>query len=336
MIRTKSLITDITEVPREWIYEHYLQLQEKLTGQDVKIKSVFNKNDKTPSMCIYYASNNTYKYKDFSTGKSGDAINLIMEMSDPPLTTRGETAHKIIEDYNKFLLDNNGYTMREFKKRSKYKIIDFTIRSWSNFDDKYWSKFHINSKLLEFYKVAPLSNYKLKKENEDGSIREQIIKSTNMYGYFRKDGTLYKIYHPLVKDYKFIKVQDYIQGMDQLTMKVPYLVICSSLKDVMAFTKLGYKNAEAIAPDSENTMIQEHVITALKHKYRAICTLFDNDPAGIESMKKYHTKYDLPYVILPMSKDLSDSVRDTTLTKVRETLTPLLKDKLMKQLVIAE
>lgn len=336
MIRTKSLITDITEVPREWIYEHYLQLQEKLTGQDVKIKSVFNKNDKTPSMCIYYASNNTYKYKDFSTGKSGDAINLIMEMSDPPLTTRGETAHKIIEDYNKFLLDNNGYTMREFKKRSKYKIIDFTIRSWSNFDDKYWSKFHINSKLLEFYKVAPLSNYKLKKENEDGSIREQIIKSTNMYGYFRKDGTLYKIYHPLVKDYKFIKVQDYIQGMDQLTMKVPYLVICSSLKDVMAFTKLGYKNAEAIAPDSENTMIQEHVITALKHKYRAICTLFDNDPAGIESMKKYHTKYDLPYVILPMSKDLSDSVRDTTLTKVRETLTPLLKDKLMKQVVIAE
>jgi len=336
MIRIKSLITDITEVPREWIYEYYLQLQEKLSGQDVKIKSVFNKNDKTPSMCIYYASNNTYKYKDFSTGKSGDAINLVMEMSDPPLTTRGETAHKIIEDYNKFLLDNKDYSIKEFKKRSKYKIVDFTVRSWSNFDEKYWNKFNISSKLLEFYKVAPLSNYKLKKENEDGSINEQVIKSTNMYGYFRKDGTLYKIYHPLVKDYKFIKVQDYIQGMDQLTMKVPYLIICSSLKDVMAFSKLGYKNAEAIAPDSENTMIQDHVITALKHKYKAICTLFDNDPAGIESMKKYYIKYDLPYVILPMSKDLSDSVRDTTLTKVRETLTPLLKEKLMKQAVIAE
>jgi len=331
MIRIKSLITDITEVPREWIYEYYLQLQEKLSGQDVKIKSVFNKNDKTPSMCIYYASNNTYKYKDFSTGKSGDAINLVMEMSDPPLTTRGETAHKIIEDYNKFLLDNKDYSIKEFKKRSKYKIVDFTVRSWSNFDEKYWNKFNIGSKLLEFYKVAPLSNYKLKKENEDGSINEQVIKSTNMYGYFRKDGTLYKIYHPLVKDYKFIKVQDYIQGMDQLTMKVPFLIICSSLKDIMAFTKLGYKNAEAIAPDSENTMIQEHVITALKHKYKGICTLFDNDPAGLESMKKYKEKYDLPYVVLEMSKDLSDSVRDTTLTKVRETLTPLLKDKLMKQ-----
>lgn len=329
MLKTKLLITDITEVPREWIFEHYLQLQEKLTGQDVKIKSVFNKNERTPSMCIYYASNNTYKYKDFSTGKSGDAINLVMEITTPKLTTRGETAHKIIEDYNNFLLNNkDGYEIRNFKKRSKYKVVDFTTRGWSNFDEKYWSKFHINSKLLEFYKVAPLSDYKLQKEDEDGKIIEQVIKSTNMYGYFRKDGTLYKIYHPLVKDYKFIKVQDYIQGMDQLTMKVPYLVICSSLKDIMAFTKLGYKNAEAIAPDSENTMIQEHVITALRHKYKSICTLFDNDAPGLESMKKYEEKYGLPYVVLPMSKDLSDSVRDTTLTKVRETLTPLLKQVL--------
>jgi hypothetical protein len=329
MLRTKLLITDITEVPREWIFEHYLQLQEKLTGQDIKIKSIFNKNDKTPSMCIYYASNNTYKYKDFSTGKSGDALNLVIEISNPRLTTRGEAAHKIIEDYNDFLLNNkDGYELRNFKKRSKYKVVDFTVRSWSNFDEKYWSKFHINSKLLEYYNVSPLSEYKLQKEDEDGNIVEQVIKSTNMYGYFRKDGVLYKIYHPLVKDYKFIKVQDYIQGMDQLTMKVPYLVICSSLKDIMAFAKLGYKNAEAIAPDSENTMIQEHVITALKHKYKAICTLFDNDPAGIESMMKYHSKYDIPYVILPISKDLSDSVRDTSLTKVREVLTPLLKEKL--------
>lgn len=330
MLRTKSLITDITEVPREWIFEYYLQLQEKLTGQDIKIKSIFNKNDKNPSMCIYYAANNTYKYKDFSTGKSGDAINLVIEMSEPKLTTRGEAAHKIIEDYNNFLLNNkDGYEIRNFKKRSKYKVVDFTTRSWSNFDEKYWSKFHINSKLLEFYKVAPLSDYKLQKEDENGNIVEQVIKSTNMYGYFRKDGVLYKIYHPLVKDYKFIKVQDYIQGMDQLTMRVPYLIICSSLKDIMAFTKLGYKNAEAIAPDSENTMIQEHVITALRHKYKGVCTLFDNDAPGLESMKKYKDKYNIPYVILPMSKDLSDSVRDTSLTKVREVLTPLLKQALL-------
>lgn len=331
MLSTKSLITNITEVPREWIFEHYLQLSEKLVGQDVKIKSVFNKNDKTPSMYIYYASNNTYKYKDFSTGKSGDAINLIMEISEPKLTTRGETVHKIIEDYNYFILNSKEDNIREFKKRSKYKVVDFTVRTWSNFDEKYWNKFYINSKLLEFYNVKPLSEYKLQKEEEESNIIEQIIKSNTLYGYFKKDGTLYKIYNPLVKDYKFIKIQNYIQGMEQINMKVPYLIICSSLKDVMAFSKLGYKNAEAIAPDSENTMIQEHLITAFKYQYKAICTLFDNDPAGIQSMKKYKEKYNIPYVILEMSKDLSDSIRDTNLTKVRETLTPLLKEKLIHQ-----
>jgi DNA primase len=111
-------------------------------------------------------------------------------------------------------------------------------------------------------------------------------------------------------------------------MEVPYLVICSSLKDIMAFTKLGYKNAEAIAPDSENVLIPEHAITAYKHKYKGICTLFDNDTAGKESMKKYQDKYGIPYVVLDMSKDLSDSIRDHGLHKVKEQLTPLLKQKL--------
>jgi hypothetical protein len=333
MLRIKSLITNITEVPREWVFEYYLHLSEKLTGQDVKIKSIFNPNDKTPSMYIYNSSSNIYKFKDFSTGKQGDAINLVQEIFK--LSTRGEAAYKIMSDYNEYLLDNKeDYSMREFKKQSRYKIVDFTMRTWTNLDEKYWTKFHIGSKLLEFYKVSPLTNYKLHKEEEDGSVKELIIKNHNMYGFFRKDGTLYKIYQPLVKDSKFLKIRDYIQGSDQLTMKVPYLVICSSLKDIMAFTKLGYKNAEAIAPDSENTLIPEHVINAYRHKYKGIITLFDNDVAGIESMKKYQTKYDIPYVILELSKDLSDSIRDQGINKTRDILTPLLKEKLNKAVII--
>lgn len=332
MLRIKSLITDITEVPREWVFEYYLHLSEKLTGQDVKIKSIFNPNDRTPSMYIYNSSSNIYKFKDFSTGKQGDAINLVQEIFK--LSTRGESAYKIMSDYNEYLLDNKeDYSMREFKKRSKYKIVDFTMRTWTNLDEKYWTKFHIGSKLLEFYKVSPLADYKLHKEEEDGSVKELIIRNHNMYGFFRKDGTLYKIYQPLVKDSKFLKIRDYIQGSDQLTMKVPYLIICSSLKDIMAFTKLGYKNAEAIAPDSENTLIPEHVINAYRHKYKGIITLFDNDVAGIESMKKYQTKYDIPYVILELSKDLSDSIRDHGINKTRDILTPLLKEKLNKAVI---
>lgn len=325
MLKIKSLITDITEVPREWIFEHYLNLDEKLVGQDVKMKSIFNPNDKTPSMYIYLAGDYVYKFKDFSTGKSGDAIEVVKEIYK--LSTRGETIYKIMKDYNTFLQNNGEVTEREIKKRAKYKVIDFNMRSWTNVDAKYWGQFHINSRLLEFYRVTPLSDYKLSKE-EDGVVNEISIKNHNIYGYFRKDGTLCKIYQPLVKDRKFLKITDYIQGSDQLTMKVPYLIICSSLKDVMAFKKLGYRNAEAIAPDSENTIIPDHVINAYKFKYKKIVTLFDNDNAGIDSMNKYHKKYDIPYVLLELSKDLSDSVKDHGLEKVKEVLTPLLKDKL--------
>ncbi len=329
MLKTKSIITDLKEVPREWVFEYYLLLPEKLTGQDVKIKSVFNPNDNTPSMYVYYANNEVYKFKDFSTGKSGDSINLVMELFN--LSTRGESAHKIMEDYKKYLsINNDALDSRVLKRVSRYKIVDFTPRSWTNLDEKYWTKFNISSKLLEFYKVSPISDFKLSKIEENGDVKEIVIKNYNMYGFFRTDGTLYKIYQPLVKDNKFFKIKDYIQGTDQLTMKVPYLIICSSLKDIMAFKNLGYRNAEAIAPDSENSLIQEHIINAYKLKYKSIITLLDNDLAGIEAMKKYETLYKIPYVILNLSKDLSDSVRDYGIHKVREILTPLLKDKLNK------
>jgi hypothetical protein len=326
MLSTKSIITSITDVPREWVFEYYLNLTEKLTGQDVKIKSAFNPVDKNPSMYIFLSNSTVYRYKDFSSGKTGDALDLVQELFK--LSTRGETAHKIMQDYGKFILTHDeDYNARDFKKKAKYQVVDFTERAWTNIDEKFWTKFHIGSKLLEFYKVAPLLNYTIKKE-EDDQVKEITIKSNNSYGYFRKDGTLYKIYHPYVKDYKFIKVKDYIQGSDQLTMTVPYLIICSSLKDIMAFTKLGYKNAEAIAPDSENILIPEHMISAYKHKYKGICTLFDNDAPGIESMKKYKNKYDIPQVILDMSKDLSDSIKDHGIIKVKQILTPLLKQAL--------
>jgi len=326
MLSITSIITDINEIPREWVFEHYLKLDVRLMGQDVKIKSLFNPVDKNPSMYIFFSSNNTYRYKDFSTGKTGDALDLVKEMFK--LGTRGETAHKIIQDYSEFIKNNKGtYDIHEFKKRNKFKVTDFTTRAWTNLDERFWTKFFIGSKILDFFNVVPLNDYTLQKE-EDGTTRELIIKGNNLYGYFRKDGALYKIYNPYSKENKFIKVKDYIQGSDQLTMAVPYLIICSSLKDVMAFTKLGYKNAEAVAPDSENIIIPEHVITAYKLKYKNICTLFDNDKAGKESMQKYKSKYGLNSVTLELSKDLSDSLRDFKLHKTKEVLTPLLKQAL--------
>ena len=330
MIRTKSIISSVNEIPREWVFEFYLKC-EKLCGQDVKIKSVFSTEDKTPSMFVYYCKTaGYYKFKDFSAGKSGDGTTFVQEYFK--LTTRGEAAHKMIEDYNQYILtDKEDYSVREFKVQQRYKVSTFETRSWTTLDQKYWTKFHIGSKKLAKYNVVPLSSYKMTKE-EDGETKElNVVGRHYIYGYFRTDGTLFMIYQPMVKECKFIRIKDYIQGTDQLTFKVPYLIITSSYKDLMDFDTLGYSNAESVAPNSENTLIPEHIISAYKLKYKSICTLFDNDKAGIDAMAKYKEKYGIPGVHLELSKDLSDSIRDYGIHKVKEILTPLIKEQLNKK-----
>lgn len=325
MLRTRTLISSLEEVPREWIFEYYLTLTEKLTGQNLRIKSVFNPKDRTPSMFVYYDHlRQLYKYKDFSTGRGGDAIDLVKELFN--CSTRGVASFKIINDYNAFLMNNDNYSpAKSFKVRNKYKVDDYEIRHWTTMDKNYWTKYKINSKLLDYYNVAPLSFYTMKKE-EDGEIKTIRIEGNNIYGYFRKDGSLYKIYQPLCRDMKFVKVSEYIQGSEQLTGEADTLIIASSLKDLMSLVKLKIESVESIAPDSENVLIPEQKINVLKKKYKNIYTLFDNDEAGIKAMNKYKEVYGIECIhISEFSKDLSDSIKDFDVTLVREKIKSCIK-----------
>jgi hypothetical protein len=319
MFKTKNLVHDIKDVPKTWIFEHFCKLNEKLTGQDVKIKSLFNTKERTPSMCIYY-DGKVYKFKDFSTGKGGDGVNLVKELQN---IKYHQACQIIVEKYNDFVLHNNGgYDVATFKQQSKYKVTSYKIRTWTTQDQYFWTQFNIGSKLLEQFNVKPLESYKMTKD--DNELR---IKGLYLYGYFKADGSLYKIYQPKTLDKKFIKVNDYIQGMHQCTGE-KYLIITSSLKDIMSIKSLKLP-LDVIAPDSENTMIKQDVMEELRDKYSKIIILFDNDDAGITSMKKYKEKY--PFIeitVLPMSKDVSDSIKDFGAKEVRNRLIPILDKKL--------
>lgn len=320
MIRTKNLICSLDEVPIEWVFENYLNLTEKLTGQDVKIKSVFHSTDKNPSMFVYYDTNKSkYKFKDFSSGTQGDHVQLVKELFK--LSNRYESGVKIISDYNAYTLSGGPHVVKDFKIRDRYKVTGYTKRGWVENDQKYWMRFKIGSKLLTHYNVVPLESFTLSKNEGLDTLN---IKNALLYGYFKNDGTLYKIYQPLLKERKFIKVKDYIQGIDQLKYTAPYLIICSSLKDAMVFCKMGFKNAEVIAPDSENSMISEKLIVKLKGQYKKVCTLFDNDDAGVKAMQKYKDRYNLSGVHLKLEKDLADCVAIHGIANTREHLYPIL------------
>ena len=315
MISTKNLVSDLQDVPKEWVFEYYLNLKEKLIGQDIKMLSAFNVKDKVPSMFVY-CNGGYYKFKDFSSGFQGDALELVKALFNLP--SRGHAANKIINDYQEYLLYNDVPAVVEFKFHDKFKVVDYEMRHWNTQDSKFWTSFKIGSSLLSKYNVVPLSFFTMEKKEEDGSVLSYKFSKAYTYGYFREDGELYKIYMPKVTEKKFIKVQNYVQGIDQLKYEAKYLVITSSLKDLMCFNKLGIGNVECIAPDSENTMIGESVMSKLSNQYSKVIVLFDNDEPGIKAAQRYKDKYGYDYVILDMSKDLSDSVRDHGIEPVRD------------------
>jgi 5S rRNA maturation endonuclease (ribonuclease M5) len=326
MLKTKNLVSGVKEVPYTWIFEHYCNLPEKLGGQDLKITSLW-KNERTPSMCIYFdRTANKYKFKDFSTDRQGDAYTLVKELKNCDFY---QAAHDIVDNYNEFVLHNNGgYDIQEFKKQSKYRVVDTVVRGWTTADQYFWTKFNIGSRLLEQHCVKPLESYTMSKE-EDGDVKTLEISGRNIYGYFKANGELYKIYQPKVQDKKFIKVKDYVQGSEQLKGH-DYLVIASSLKDLMSLKSLNLK-VDVIAPDSENSMIKKEMMEELKSRYKTVITLFDNDEAGIKAMNKYEEQYQIPFIHLRMSKDLADSVRDFGSRETTVKLVPLLNRRIVTE-----
>ena len=326
MFKTKNLVHQYKDVPVTWIFEHFCELHEKLSGQDVKIKSLFNPKERTPSMCFYLdAKTKVYRYKDFSTGKGGSAIDLVKDIHGLPFN---KACNLVIEQYNDYVLHNNGgYDVQEFKHASRYKVASYVFRSWTQHDSKFWTKFNIGSSLLEKYNVRPLSSYTMIKDD-----KELCIMGNNLYGYFKADGTLYKIYQPMVQDKKFLKVADFVQGSEQLSGHKS-LIITSSLKDLMALKSLKLQ-IDIIAPDSENCFINKAIMEEYIKIYNTIILLFDNDDPGIKAMKKYQERHPtLEAIVLPMSKDPSDSIRDFGAKEVLARLVPLLNKKLSAQFV---
>ena len=312
MLRTKNLITDIRDVPSQWVFNNYLNIGELLTGQDVMIKSVFNPKDKRPSMSIYVTRGREYKFYDHSTGNKGSKIDIVMHVLGLSFPSAVE---RILEDYNQFLKKNEE-GVPEVKEHNRYRITDYQRRKWTVLDRVYWTAYHISSNDLVLYNVYPLSSYTLSNGLNNFTVERSMI-----YGYFTASGLLYKVYQPRSATNRFMKLHTYTQGMDQLLFKQDTVIITKALKDVICFHVMGM---EAIAADSENTLFSEQFIDFLRDRYKYIIVIMDNDEPGIKAMKKYQEVYGLPYIILPLEKDPSDSIKVHGIELVKDTLEKLI------------
>lgn len=324
MLRTRQL-ADIKLIPSEWVFENYLILPERLTGQNLMIKSAFNPSDRRPSMSIYFSGKDKcYRFKDFSTDKGGGMLDLVMMLFNEDFPA---AVSRIENDYELFVT-LGGDPYRKVEEHPRYSVTDWVTRQWNERDKQYWTQFGIGSRMLEHYRVFPLECYTMQRLGDD--LSRFVVCRDYIYGFFKRDSSLYKIYQPK-SEQRFIKTQNYIQGSEQLRFEKPYLVITKAIKDICCISEMKLP-IELIAPDSESTLIKPQVINAYRNKYKAVCTLFDNDKAGIRAMERYKKEYDLPCVHFTLAKDVSDSVKDNGMKRTRDELIILLRRILMPSL----
>lgn len=333
MFSLKNFICNVKDVPSDWIFENYLQLPESLNGQRVRLNSIFNPLDRDPSMYIYFnVESNCYKFKCFSTGKGGSAIELMMHMWK---TNYASTINTIMKDYSNYLNGGKVVSKKDFQT-PQWIVSDYITREWNTNDAKYWLQYNIGSDLLNKYNVIPIASYTMCKKIDDNLTDELFtVVKENVYGYFNNSNELYKLYQPLNSKKKFLKLGQHVQGIDQIEGK-KFLIITSSLKDCIAIKSILNLDVDVIAPDSENTKLSDKLINRFKLEYKAVVTYMDSDKAGIDSMQYYLDRFNIPFCYIPLSKDFSDMVKDYGIKKAAYTFIPVLDKAIAKYNVLNE
>ena len=312
-------------IPSKLVFEKLLKLEEKLDGQSVKIKSIFNDKDNDPSMVIFLADDGMYRFKDFSTGKYGDYVDVAEHLFN---LSRQDAFYKILEIFK----DDTDidYVVEGIVSKVTKEVTNYKTRRWNKLDEEYWKDYHIGGSFLHKYNVKPISEYTMT-ITKNGEAQHMVFPTPISYGYFNKYGELCKIYNPRNKKAKFLKVKEFIQGEEQLTYNRQCLIIAASLKDIGAFQSMKLKDFELIAPDSENVHIPVERIEYYRSQYKYIFTMFDNDIAGMKAMKEYKELYDIPYIYFTVENDMADCIKAHGPESTKLFFKPAFKNAIQKE-----
>lgn len=317
MINTSYIIAHTDEIPDKWVYQYYGRISIPDTIRNTYgVLSIFNSKDTKPSL-IFYTKDQKLLFNDFSLGKGGDKITFFIlckkYFQGKEFINFPDACSALINEYQEFI-KSNGKVETKTVKVIKSEIVEYRVKKFSMLDLDFWKKFNISQALLERYNIHPLDYIEMKEGDRTYRIRKGM-----MYGYFKKDGSLAKTYQPNDANRKFNIYKQYTQGWEQLTWDRTNLVITSSMKDGLSLVSLAY-DLDFVAPNSETVMLKEDQMTRLLKGYENVFVLYDNDATGNKSADKYVAKYGIKKIELPLSKDISDSIKDHGVDKVKEIL----------------
>jgi hypothetical protein len=305
------------------IFQHYL-------GKNFAIHTRINsplREDNNPSFSLYLNKNNELRFKDFKTGEGGSAVEFIKIKYTCDTVN---AVYHIDNDLNLGLfnknLPKNTTTLPTifYKERPKYSIKISKI-NWTKKLYEYWQQFGISFNTLKFYDVIPINCFWI-------GIKYQMYKNEVPFPSFAYLlGSRIKIYSPLHAD-KLLKFrgnanENTIQGWKQVNKTHKYLIITSSLKEVMLLHELGYT---AIAPNSESSVINKKFIELFK-KFFNLVIMYDFDKAGQSLSKKHSEIYQCPFVEYSnnIDKDLSDYYKNNGKEATIKLINKILKKHLL-------
>lgn len=268
------------------------------------------REDNSPSVSISQWKGRVW-YKDF--GHPEHSFDCFSYMCEKYKCSFKESLHLIDNDFNlnlsSFKTDgiySMGRQAASYQVQPKVKSqvkIKIKARKWSAADKKFWSKFRITKKTLLKFAVCPIDYYWINYNRFDCTLSYA----------FQVKGR-YKIYSPY-DEIKWISNtrSGNVQGWSQLPDKGNFVVLTSSLKDVMCLYELGM---HAIALQSEMQMPAEEFIKALQKRFKEVIIFYDNDFTNIENpgqtmAKKICGKFKLRNICIPSKlgvKDISDYI----------------------------
>lgn len=273
------------------------------------------RDDKRPSLSLYYSKSGNLCYKDFATSEGGSLYDFLSRLWN---TSMSETISKIASDIG--IKDTLVKRRTKSLRKTTKSVLQVKIREWRDYDIKFWAQFGINKDWLRFGDVYPITEMFFTKDG----ITKIIPADKYAYAYVeRKDGIVtIKIYQPFSETMKWISKHD--SSVWDLWTKLPEngdrLIITSSRKDALCLW--ANTGIPSLSLQGEGYVPKEHVVNQLKQRFKNIYVLYDNDFKAVERGEENHGRvfgkgladtFGLIQIEIPdfyRSKDPSDLFRD--------------------------
>jgi len=255
-------------------------------------------NDSTPSFKFHYVGG-VLKFKCFSTGMSGDCIDLIMLKNGVSFRTALEYIYNNVFPYT----PSNAIVQKSCSSKPKVSI-DVTLYriTHKSFVD-YWTKRGVTLDVIKQLHINPAAYVKI------GGGVFAVYRDNDIIITYCINGK-YQVYRPnLSKKHhdrwrSNLSIDD-VFGIDSIHLPFKHnkIYITSSAKDVAVIRSAGFCS---IAATTESKIISDFAVAEVKKKSSEVCLLYNNDEAGRKWGKANSEHHGIPALYLPLNSGCKD------------------------------